>query len=372
MTSYQQLLLGGFAAAFVVGIAAQASGFCPQGGLREALTEARPARLATYAVAIAVALIGVAGLQGILGQAIVPARPPYLAPVLPWGRLVAGGLLFGAGMALARGCPLRTAIRLGQGSLWALVLLVVMAAAAYVFSRTALFDRGVAPWLLPLSLDLRKWNVPGQGLDAILGWTSLGARIGLGAGLGGVIVLLVRPALPWRAHRTAWVAAVAIGLMVALGYALTAGPIGTRAADEASFMSEPPEGLGVQSFSYAGPLSDAVHFALRPGATTLTLGVVVLGATLLGALLSAVVRGEFRLQGLGSAANPVRQLAGAVLTGAGAVIGLGCTVGHGLSGVAVLSTGSMLALLAIFAGAGVVVWLEGLAPAARERAPATS
>lgn len=372
MTAYQQLLLGGFAAAFVVGVAAQASSFCPQGGLREALTEARPARIATYAVAIAVALLGVAALQGILGQAIVPARPPYLAPVLPWGRYVAGGLLFGVGMALARGCPLRTAIRLGQGSLWALVLLVVMAAAAYVFSRTALFDQGVAPWLLPLSLDLRRWNMPGQGLDAMLGWTSLGARIGLGAGLAVVIVLLARPALPWRANRAAWVAAVAIGLMVAVGYALTAGPIGTRAADEASFMSEPPEGLGVQSFSYAGPLSDAVHFALRPGATTFTLGVVVLLATLLGALLSAVVRGEFRLQRLGASANPLRQLLGAALTGAGAVIGLGCTVGHGLSGIAVLSVGSLLALLSIFAGAGLVVWLEGFAVDGRQRVPATA
>jgi uncharacterized protein len=372
MTSYQQLLLGGFAAAFVVGVAAQASSFCPQGGLREAVTEGRPARLATYAVAIAAALLGVSALQWILGQAVTPARPPYLAPVLPWGRYLAGGLLFGAGMALARGCPLRTAIRLGQGSLWALVLLAVMAAAAYVFSRTALFDRGVAPWLLPLSLDLRKWNATGQGLDAILGWTSLGARIALGAGLGVAIVLLASPALPWRASRAAWVAATAIGLMVAVGYALTAGPLGTRAADEASFMSEPPEGLGVQSFSYAGPLSDAVHFALRPGATTLTLGVVVLLATLLGALLSAVVRGEFKLQGLGASANPVRQLVGAVLTGTGAVIGLGCTVGHGLSGIAVLSVGSLLALLAIFAGAGLVVWLEGLAPAARQGATATT
>lgn len=65
----------------------------------------------------------------------------------------------------------------------------------------------------------------------------------------------------------------------------------------------------------------------------------------------------------------MRQVAGAALTGAGAVIGLGCTVGHGLSGIAVLSTGSMLALLSIFAGAGLVVWLEHLAPHVRRPFP---
>jgi uncharacterized protein len=369
MSAYQQLLVGGFATAFLVGVAAQASSFCPQGGLREAMLQARPARLAAYAVSIAAALFGVAALQAVLGQSLAPARPPYLAPVLPWGRYIFGGLLFGVGMALARGCPLRTAIRLGQGSPWALVLLLVMAAAAYLFSRTALFDRGVAPWLLPLSVDLRKWNVPGQGLDAVLGWSSPGARIALGAGVGLVILLLAKPGLPWRGNLAKWVAAAGIGLMVAMGYALTAGPIGMRALDDASFMSEPPEGLGAQSFSYAGPLSDALHFALRPATTTFTLSAVILLATVAGALVSAVVRREFRLQRFDSGAHPVRQVAGAALTGAGAVIGLGCTVGHGLSGIAVLSTGSMLALLSIFAGAALVVWVEHLAPNVRRPFP---
>lgn len=372
MTAYQQLLLGGFAAAFVVGVAAQASSFCPQGGLREAMLQARPTRLAAYAVAMAAALFGVAALQAMLGHAVTPARPPYLAPVLPWGRLIFGGLLFGAGMALARGCPLRTAMRLGQGSLWALVLLLVMAGAAYLLSRTALFDRGVAPWLLPLSLDLRKWNISGQGLDAILGWSSPGARITLAAGLGVLILLLAKRGLPWQSNRTEWIAGAAIGLMVAVGYALTAGPIGTRAFDEASFMSEPPEGLGIQSFSYAGPLGDAVHFAMRPSATTFTLSVMILVATIAGALMSAVTRREFRLQGFASAAHPVRQLAGAALTGAGAVIGLGCTVGHGLSGISVLSLGSMVALLSIFVGAGLVVWLERLASDVRRPVPSAA
>jgi hypothetical protein len=125
------------------------------------------------------------------------------------------------------------------------------------------------------------------------------------------------------------------------------------------FASEPPEGMGVQSFSYAGPLSDAVHFLLRPSAQTFSFGVVVLLGTLLGAFASAAVRREVRLQAMPAGAAPVRQIFGAALTGAGAVIGLGCTIGHGLSGVPVLSAGSLLGLASIFTGAAAVVWLEG-------------
>ena len=55
---------------------------------------------------------------------------------------------------------------------------------------------------------------------------------------------------------------------------------------------------------------------------------------------------------------------------AGAVIGLGCTVGHGLSGIAALSLGSLLSLPAIFAGATLAVWLESDATRVRKRAAA--
>lgn len=358
MSIQQQLLLAAFAAAFVIGAAAQASRFCPQGGLRELLTQGRTDRLATYAIAIGTALVAVAALQLAGGQALAPTRPPYLSPVFAWGRYVAGGLLFGAGMVLARGCPLRAIVRTGEGSAWFLLLLLVMAASAYAFSRTALFDQLVAPWSAVLSVDLRRWGVASQGLDAIVGATSVAARAALGVGLGLAFMALAARSIPWRDHRLAWIAAAVIGLMVAAGYALTAGPIGARAADEAMFASVPPEGMGVQSFSYAGPLSDAVHFVLHPASQTFSFGVAVLLGTLLGAFGSAVARREFRVGAVPAAAQPAQQMLGAVLTGAGAVIGLGCTVGHGLSGIAVLSVGSLVGLVSIFTGAAAVVWLE--------------
>ncbi|HET19129.1 MAG TPA: hypothetical protein ENO16_00785, partial [Chromatiales bacterium] len=43
-------------------------------------------------------------------------------------------------------------------------------------------------------------------------------------------------------------------------------------------------------------------------------------------------------------------LSGAVLVGVGSVLAMGCTVGHGFSGIATLALGSFLALAAIVAG----------------------
>lgn len=372
MTPVQSLLLAAFAGAMVFGATAQASRFCPQGGLREWLRDGRSARLHTYFAAIGFALLGVAGLQLLLGQALAPARPPYLSPNLAWGRYVAGGLLFGAGMVLARGCPLRMTVRVAQGSLPALLLLLVMAVSAYAFSRTALFDVLLAPWLSSLATDLRPAGLSSQGLDALLGASSLAARVALGGVLGVAIVLLVARRLPWRGNTAAWLAAAVLGLLVPLAYWLTSSQMAQAAVDEAAFMSQPVEGLGVQSFTYAGPLSDAVHFALRPGQSTFSLGVVLLLGTLAGASVAALVRREFKAQAWASPRQLATQVAGAAMTGAGAVIGLGCTVGHGLSGIGVLSLGSLLGLVAIFVGAALALRLESGAPGRSRQSGATA
>ena len=358
MTAITELLIGAFAAAAVLGAAAQSTGFCPQGGLRETLLKRKPTRLAAYGVAVGAALVAVALLQLTFGQALIPSRPAYTGPDLPWGRYVLGGLLFGFGMVLARGCPLRTLVRVGQGSLQAVLVLAVMGLAAYAMSRTSLYGRWFAPWIDGWSLDLRRFGLAHQDLGTVLGLAGVGAHVALGLALGVAVLALCWRALPLRKSRGLWLGAALIGVVVAAGYALTAGPIGKQAMDDAAFMSQPPDGLGVQSYSFAGPLSDAAYFLLHPSNQTTTFGVMAVAGALLGALLAALLRRDFRLQGLARWREGARQLFGAVLTGGGAVLGLGCTVGHGLSGVSVLSVGSMLGLASIFTGAWLAIRLQ--------------
>lgn len=358
MNSITQLLAGGFLVSLVLGGAAQASQFCPQGGLREAVLEGRPQRLAAYFAATGFALLAVAGLQWLLQQGLQPSHPPYLSQQFPCGRYVLGGLLFGSGMVLARGCPLRTLVRSAQGSVQALLALGAMSLAAFAMTSGFVFNDWIAPWILRLSLNLGRWGWQSQGLGALLGLHGWQARALLGLALGALVLVLAARASTGDGRRLRWVGSALIGLMVAAGYWLTAGPIGTSAANDAAFMTQPPDGMGVQSFSFAGPLSDLAHFTMDARAQTFTFGVVLVFGTFIGALMSAVARREFSVQLPRAPRELALRLLGALMTGAGAVLGLGCTVGHGLSGLAVLSLGSALGLACIFLGAMGTIWIE--------------
>lgn len=65
-----------------------------------------------------------------------------------------------------------------------------------------------------------------------------------------------------------------------------------------------------------------------------------------------LIRGARRFGPRPILAGPVLGLsiAGALLMGVGGIIALGCTIGHGLSGLSLLSLGSLLSLVAIAAG----------------------
>lgn len=358
MNAISLLLLGAFAAAAALGAAAQASRFCLHGGLRDTLFKRDPSRLGAYFMAIAVAIALVALLQAVLGQPVNPSRPPVTSASLAWGRYTVGGLLFGAGMILARGCPLRNLVRVAQGSMQALIVLVVMALSAYAMTRTALYESVFAPWLGNLTVDLHKWGFDHQDIGTLLGLSSASARLILALAVAAALFVAARRYLPQRSGRTLMFSATVIGAAIAAGYALTAGPLGVRALDDAAFMSTPPDGMGVQSFTFSAPLGDMLYFLLHPSSQTLTFGVAAVAGVLSGVLLSAVLRREFRWQAGINRRTLLRQCIGAAVAGSGAVLALGCTVGNGLSGVAVLSTGSLLGLASIVVGALVTLKLE--------------
>jgi uncharacterized protein len=86
-------------------------------------------------------------------------------------------------------------------------------------------------------------------------------------------------------------------------------------------------------------------------ATVATFGVTLSAGVLLGAFASAKLRGDFRLESFRTARELGQHSAGAALMGFGGITALGCSVGNGVTGVAMLSTGALLATLGISAGA---------------------
>jgi hypothetical protein len=59
---------------------------------------------------------------------------------------------------------------------------------------------------------------------------------------------------------------------------------------------------------------------------------------------------RFQWQGFASTKDLAHHLIGATLMGIGGVVALGCTIGHGLSGLSLLALGSTLSVASILIG----------------------
>lgn len=351
------VLWGGLLIGAALGAAAQASRFCTMGSLADWFTFGGTARLGMWLLAIAVAAVGsVAALS--FGGFDATRSIPW-SPRLLWLSYPLGGLIFGFGMVLASGCPQRNLVRAGAGSLKAVVVLIVAGVAAQMTLR-GLFAEGRTAWLdrwelrLDRPQDLGSLLAPWLGLSApLLRWVVLALLI---AGIGVVL---------WRWRRDLepgqWAAGIAIGLLVPAAWLLTGG---------LGYLPEHPETLepawlGTQShrpegLSFVSPLAHGLDLLTlwTDRNTTASFGITVTLGVWVGSLAAALLRREFRVEGFATARDLRDHLAGAVLMGFGGVTAMGCSIGQGLTGVAMLSTGALLALAGIVFGTRLGLWLQ--------------
>ena len=127
------LIWAGFLLGCAFGVAARLSRFCLLRGLRQQLQRASPDNdgapaLQAFALALAVALIASQALA-FGGQIDLNTAQVVRANFSVTGTLL-GGLLFGAGMVLARSCGARALVLLAGGNLRALVTLLCLGLAA--------------------------------------------------------------------------------------------------------------------------------------------------------------------------------------------------------------------------------------------------
>ena len=84
----------------------------------------------------------------------------------------------------------------------------------------------------------------------------------------------------------------------------------------------------------------------------------VLIGLVLGSFAYAISSGKFRWEGFASMEDLRTQLIGAVLMGFGGVTARGCSIGQGISGLSLLSAGSVLAVAGIVAGVWVATRIQ--------------
>jgi hypothetical protein len=329
-----------------LGLAARLGRFCTMGAIEDMLYGGSTVRLRMWALAIGVAVMGTFGLTG--AGLMAPDLSFYLS--IQWMPLasILGGLMFGYGMALSGNCGYGVLARLGGGDLRAFVILLVMGVAAY------------AVLLGPLAY-LRNWaffqqDVTGlpPGFVHLLSSTTGLPVAPLGVVAGALITLAALSSRALVSDPKAMLWAVVVGLAIVLGWA------GTHWVATHGFTAMP-----VVSHSFSAPLGESILFVMTGSGREATFAVGSVAGVILGAFAGSLLKGHFRWEACEDPRELRRQIAGAALMGAGAVIAMGCTVGQGITAFSVLSFSAPVTVLAIFAGAafGLRQLIEGFQPA---------
>ena len=144
------------------------------------------------------------------------------------------------------------------------------------------------------------------------------------------------------------------GLVIVAGWYIT-GHVG--------FLPEDPNTLEekfyatntgrMESLSFVAPQAYLLELLMFWSDTSrvVTFGIAAALGTICGSLGWALWSKSFRLESFRSPEDMLNHLAGAVLMGFGGILGLGCTIGQGLSGISTLALGSFLSFGAIVVGA---------------------
>ena len=323
LTAPQAALIFGGAVGLAFGILAEITRFCFRRALVGEPSERRSA-LGVWLAALAAALIGT---QAAVASGMISfSEHRFFASDLPVAAILAGGLLFGAGMVLTRGCASRLTVLSASGNLRAVFVLLVFAVAAHATLKGVLapLRTTLGSVTLPLGEAVSLASLPGGALL----WTALIAATAL-------LVALRSGARPLH-----------LGLAVLLGLLVPAAWVGTGFVLLDEFDPIAHEGL-----SFTAPFADTLFWTIASTSISAGFGTGLVGGTLLGALLSALAGRRFAWASFESPRQTGRYAAGAVMMGVGGVLAGGCTVGAGLSGVPTLSLAALLALASIAVGA---------------------
>ncbi len=320
--------VGGFVVGLIFGFCAQRSQFCLRAATVEFWRGAIGPKVAIWLVVFGVTLL--------LTQSELAAgflRPQNIRQISSSGTLsgaLIGGLLFGCGMILARGCASRLLVLSATGNMRALVsglLVTVVAQASLTGVLSPVREALSRLWVIgPEMRNLARLVPDGTGL--VLGIATVILAL--------VVLRRTRTALPLAP------AAAGVGAAIALAWAYT------QALSLAAFDPVPVVGV-----TFTGPSADTLMALITRPTVEPNFGIGLVPGVFLGSLLSAVTSGTFKVQAFDASTGMTRYGVGAALMGFGGMLAGGCAVGAGVTGGSVLSLTAWAALAAMWAGAGI-------------------
>lgn len=320
--------LFGLITGLLFGIAAQRSKFCLRAATVEFARGQMGPRVAVWLLTFSTAMVWVQGAHqlGLFDSA--DAR--MMAVPGSWSGAVIGGLLFGVGMVLARGCSGRLLVLAATGNLRSIVSGLIFAVAAQM---------SLHGWLAPLRDYLaRLWVTPGGRNVDLAAALRLPDATGLVLGISLAILALIVSYKNKISPRTL-IFASGVGFAVAVGWVLT------YSLAQVAF-----EPVSINSATFSGPSANTLMFFLTPN-PVLEFDIGLVPGVFIGAFVAALWGRELKFEGFDNAGNMRRAMVGAVLMGFGAMLAGGCAIGAGVTGTSILTGTAWLALFCMWIGA---------------------
>lgn len=335
----------GLIVSILFGFALQRGRFCMNSAFRDIVVLKEYTLVKAVGIAILVEMVGFTILT-MTGIVTINPKPLF------WGANIVGGLIFGVGMVLAGGCASGITYRVGEGMVGAMVAvlgfgLAGLMSAMGVLNPIVKFLQSSTTVTVGEGQSPTVYNVLGISYPvAILIIIIIVAVIWIIAGRKGSED---EPAASGSLgekifkHGWGWLATgIVIGLFGILAWPLSAAagrnyPLGITGGWIGTWKSLITQGT---------PLSwEALE----------VLGVVV------GAAIAALIAGEFGLRAP-DAKTLLKTFLGGFLMAFGAVCSKGCNIGHILSGVPMLSLGSILGGICIILGAWIAAYFMFVRP----------
>jgi hypothetical protein len=353
-TSVWWLVSGGLLVGATIGFAARYAKLCSFGAIEDALMGADTRRLRVFALALGIAIFGTQALvvAGLLDLSLTS----YAPPALPMLAVALGGVMFGLGMALVGTCGFGSLVRLGNGDLRSLVVVLIFGAAAYATLRGFLAAPRI-DYLEALALPMP--DAARAELGSLL-------SLAFGADVRAIVALVLGVALCWlaigdrRLRRTPrlMAAGFVLGVAVVAGWLVT-----TMASDEFAAAPRP------QSLTFVSTVGKTIYAGVFHPAGFADFGVASVLGVVIGSFVAGLINGEWRWEAFDDDREMRRHIAGAVLMGVGGILAGGCTIGQGMTAGSVLSLSWPFAIGGIVVGArlGIAILVEGSTRDALER-----
>ncbi len=322
-------ILLGLALGGVFGAAARSGRFCLLRGMRGVMGGGDSSAIRAFALAMAVAILVTQALDLFGGTDLSVSLP--MRERFSWSGMLLGGTIFGVGMVLANACGARALVLAAGGNLRSVLVLLCLGLGAQA-SLTGV--------LAPLRVSLQSGGLVepmARSLPQL--FPSLDPQLATALTAGPLVLVLAVLSLPLlRTQRLQAISAAIIGLAVAGGWWI-------------SFATDDPfDPKVLTSISFVGPMGDGMLWLMLSTGRALSFGVAIVAGTLLGALATALLARDFRVESFGATGQILRAMAGGILMGFGGVLALGCSIGQGLGGVSTLSLASLVAFSGILAG----------------------